>query len=172
MMKDDTAPRPSADAQQLHELLVDLGRHRSLRDPIGTLCEDLQLTHPQAHTILWLGEEGALTMGVLARRAGITEKTITGVIDRLETMGLVERLRSAEDRRAVSAHLTAKGQELYAQMRSHMNDGLDQLLSFLEPDDRCALFGLLQRLVQRLKARASVACAAGATPGSKTATDP
>ena len=99
---------PSADATQLHHLLMDLGRHRSLRDPVGALCEDMQLTPPQAHTLMWLGEDGALTMGVLARRAGITEKTITGVVDRLEASGLLERVRSEEDRRSVSVRLTEK----------------------------------------------------------------
>lgn len=158
-MSNPTAPgTPSPEAQQLHALLLDLGRHRSLRDPLGSLCEDLQLTPPQAHTLLWLGEEGPLTMGVLARRAGITEKTITGVMDRLEAMGLTERMRSAEDRRAVSARLTGKGQALYLQLRAHMQEGLDQVLGLMETEDRCALFGLLQRLAQKLRARARAAC--------------
>jgi DNA-binding MarR family transcriptional regulator len=158
---------PSPDATQLHQLLMDLGRHRSLRDPVGAMCEDMQLTPPQAHTLMWLGEDGALTMGVLARRAGITEKTITGVVDRLETSGLLERVRSEEDRRAVTVRLTDKGRLVYADLHTHLRAGLDQVLGLLEPEDRCALFGVLQRLAQKLKARAAAACTA-----AKTGTDP
>ena len=146
---------PSPDATQLHHVLMDLGRHRSLRDPLGALCEDMQLTPPQAHTLMWLGEDGALTMGVLARRAGITEKTITGVVDRLEASGLLERVRSEEDRRAVSARLTDKGRLVYAELHTHLREGLDQVLALLEPEDRCALFGVLQRLALKLKERAT-----------------
>ena len=158
---------PSADATQLHHLLMDLGRHRSLRDPVGALCEDMQLTPPQAHTLMWLGEDGALTMGVLARRAGITEKTITGVVDRLEASGLLERVRSEEDRRAVSVRLTEKGRLVHADLHTHLRTGLDQVLTLLEPEDRCALFGVLERLAQKLKARAAASCSA-----HKTGTDP
>ena len=154
---------PSNDSSELHHILMDLGRHRSLRDPVGSLCEDMQLTPPQAHTLMWLGEDGALTMGVLARRAGITEKTITGVVDRLEASGLLERVRSEEDRRAVSVRLTEKGRLVHADLHTHLRTGLDQVLTLLEPEDRCALFGVLQRLADKLRARAGCAAAAAKT---------
>jgi DNA-binding MarR family transcriptional regulator len=154
---------PSNDATELHGILMDLGRHRSLRDPVGALCEDMQLTPPQAHTLMWLGEDGALTMGVLARRAGITEKTITGVVDRLEVSGLLERVRSEEDRRSVSVRLTPKGQLVYADLHTHLREGLDQVLTLLEPEDRCALFGVLKKLAQKLKQRAAAAVTAPRT---------
>jgi DNA-binding MarR family transcriptional regulator len=157
----------SSEVMKLHELLFELGRHRSLRDPIGSLSEKLQLTPPQVHTLLWLGEEGPLTMRVLARRAGITEKTITGVIDRLEGMELVERLRSEEDRRTVSARLTPKGEKLHTDISAHMHHGFDQVLLLMEPEDRQALFRLLERLTEKLKRRAAEISATGGKPGAE-----
>jgi len=45
--------------------------------------------------------EGALTASELARRAGITTASVTGVIDRLEAVGYVRRERDDADRRKV-----------------------------------------------------------------------
>src|SRR5438270_307443 len=89
-------------AQELQEILLELGRKRPLRDPICQALDDLQFTPAQAHSLLWLGAEGGLTMGAIAGRLGITEKTMTGVIDRLEADGYVARARSLKDRRVVN----------------------------------------------------------------------
>jgi hypothetical protein len=83
------------DARRLHAMLVELMRRRSLRDPISATCAELELSAPQVHTLLAMGHEGPLTMGELARRVAVTEKTTTGLVDRLERDGLVQRLRDA-----------------------------------------------------------------------------
>lgn len=62
--------------ERLRELICALGRLRSLRDPIARAVEELGLTPAQVHTVIWLGEDGPLTMGELSRRVGITGKTI------------------------------------------------------------------------------------------------
>ncbi|WP_219461181.1 MarR family winged helix-turn-helix transcriptional regulator [Nonomuraea rhizosphaerae] len=49
--------------------------------------------------------EGALTASELARRAGITTASVTGVIDRLEAVGYVRRERDGADRRKVVVSL-------------------------------------------------------------------
>lgn len=147
----ESSTRPSAKATQLRELFRRVTRNRSMRDPISSMCEELQLTSPQAHSLIWLGYEGPLTMGMLAHRASIHDKSITGVVDRLEKMGLVERVRSPEDRRAVSVQLTAEGRKVYEQLDHLIDLALDRLLSLLEPEDQEALFRLLERLAERVK---------------------
>ncbi|SES78773.1 MarR family winged helix-turn-helix transcriptional regulator [Stigmatella erecta] len=139
---------------RLHEMLMRAGRARSmLRDPISLLCENLQLSSPQFHVILWLGYEGPLHIGVLARRAAIHDKSITGVVDRLEKMDFVERTRSPEDRRSVSIQLTAEGQKLYAQVTTLIETGLGNLLGMLEPHYQTALFDIVERLIQGMSAK-------------------
>jgi DNA-binding MarR family transcriptional regulator len=138
------------EARELRRLIAGFSRRRSLRDPIAGMCEQAQLTPPQIHALLWLGEEGPLTMGELARRLGITEKTITGLVDRLELEGYVGRERDQADRRVVRARLTEKGSEVHRELDAHIHEKLAFLLGLLDPADRKALFRILQKLVQRL----------------------
>lgn len=141
----------AGDLAQLQQLLHALGRRRSLRDPIAATCEDLQFTPPQVHSLLWLGLDGMLTMGELARRLGVTEKTVTGVVDRLEREGHVLRERITLDRRVVRCRLTEAGQQTYQLLKSQLDEAMVQFLGLLDGEDRKALFRILEKLVVRLE---------------------
>ncbi|AKQ63331.1 transcriptional regulator, MarR family [Myxococcus hansupus] len=142
----------SEDLEKLQGLLLALGRRRSLRDPIASMCEQLQFTPPQVHAILWLGRDGALTMGDLARRLGVTEKTVTGVVDRLERQGHLARERSATDRRVVHCRLTEDGQATWQRLERLVSSGMRQFLGILDTGDRKALFSILEKLLKRIDA--------------------
>jgi len=139
----------SGDVARLRQLILTLGRTHSLRDPIGRTCEHLQLTPSQVHALLWLGHEGGHPMGELARRLGITEKTMTGVVDRLEREGFVQRERSVTDRRVVHTTLTAEGQRIYQRLDRMLRQQMGVFLDMLDAEDRKALFRMLERLIQR-----------------------
>jgi DNA-binding MarR family transcriptional regulator len=145
----------AGDVERLQQLLYALGRRHSLRDPIASTCEDLQFTPPQVHTLLWLGKDGMLTMGELARRLGVTEKTVTGVVDRLEREGHVQRERVSPDRRVVSCRLTETGQQTSLLLDHFLNDAVTQILGLLDGDDRKALFRIMEKLVHKLDASSS-----------------
>src|SRR5512139_3401025 len=100
------------DARALHDRFLALARRRSLRDPVAASCEATGLSPPQVHALLWIGHDGALTMGELARRVSVTEKTVTGLVDRLERDGYLARERDPADRRVVRARATARGAEV------------------------------------------------------------
>jgi DNA-binding MarR family transcriptional regulator len=143
-----------ADVRRLRELLVALARRASLRDPVAGMCEEAQLTPPQIHAVMWLGHEGPLTMGELAHRVAITEKTITGLVDRLEKQGYAGRVRDPADRRVVRARLTAKGEATYRELDAHVVDKLSRVVRRLDGADRKALFRILEKLVRPAEAGA------------------
>lgn len=61
--------------------------------------------------ILLMREESRTsTPSMLADKAGVTRATMTGLIDGLEQVGLVERVFAKDDRRSVVIHLTEAGQ--------------------------------------------------------------
>ena len=156
------SPPPSmrAEARRFRELLLGVGRCRSLRDPIAGACQALRLTATQIHALLWLGHDGALTMGELARRIGTTEKTVTGVVDRLEREGRLHRERDAADRRVVRARLTRKGADAYRRINGQVNDKVAQLIGRLAAADRHDLLRILETLHDRLLAEHAEAVAA------------
>lgn len=145
-----TAEGASRDVDRLRRLLFALGRLHSLRDPLAHGGERMKLTAPQIHTLLWLGQDGALTMGELARRLGITEKTVTGVVDRLEREGHVRRERSPEDRRVIRCSLTASGARLQRKLDRTLLQGLEGMLEPLDATDRRALFRIIEKLIGKL----------------------
>ena len=122
----------SSEARKLLGLLILLGRHRSLRDPIAATCEELQLTPPQIHALMWLGHEVPLTMGELARRVGITEKTMTGVVDRLEKAACLQRERDPRDRRIVRTRLTRKGEATFRRIAGQVMQQTSRFLAILD----------------------------------------
>jgi DNA-binding MarR family transcriptional regulator len=141
-----------ADVARLRGILVAVGRLHPLRDPIATFCEDTDLTPVQLHAVVWLNTEGALTMGDLARRVGVADKTITGVADRLEEAGLLVRERDEADRRVVRGRLTRKGAAIAARINARLDEGMRHVLALLDDTGREALFRILDRLAERVGA--------------------
>src|SRR5688500_3978104 len=95
-------------AQQINILMRETGPLCTIRDPLADLG-DLPLTSPQLHAVLWLGADGPLAASVLAQRIGCQQPSVTGIVDRLEKLGLAERVRDTGDRRVVRVGLTAAG---------------------------------------------------------------
>jgi len=147
------APAPAgiaAEARRVREQILALARTSSLRDPVSAMCEEAGLTSTQIHSLLWLGHDGPLTMGELSRRVGVTEKTGTGLVDRLEQEGHVARERDDADRRVVRARLTARGAAVFRKLDAAIDQKLARILGLLDPEDRRALRRLLDRLAERL----------------------
>jgi DNA-binding MarR family transcriptional regulator len=158
------------EARALRERIVALARGGSLRDPVAASCPDHALTPPQIHALLWLGHDGPLTMGDLARRVSVTEKTITGIVDRLERDGHLARERVQGDRRVVLVRLTPAGAAIYRRIDGDIDDGVARLLALLAPEERAALARIVEKLAAGLAAAHPVRERARAPrPGVSTA---
>lgn len=73
---------------------------------------DTGLTGPQLWAIKIIAESSPLRVSDLAQRMYLHAATVIGILDRLEAHGLVTRIRSKEDRRAVMVALSQKGNAL------------------------------------------------------------
>jgi DNA-binding MarR family transcriptional regulator len=76
------------------------------------LNKTYQVSAPQLHCLLALYEHGPLPPSQIARHIMVKSSTVTGIIDRLEQKGFVERLRNSPDRRVITIKLTDAGEEL------------------------------------------------------------
>ena len=76
------------------------------------LLDDLGLTYPQYLVLCTLGEGGPMTVGAIATRLDLESSTVTPLVKRLQTAGLVERRRGTEDERKVEVTMTSAGHAL------------------------------------------------------------
>lgn len=95
--------------------------------------EQLGITARQA-TLLWLVKRSpGLSLAELAAEEGISPPALSGHVDRLERAGLVERLRSTDDRRRVGLRLTEDGARILRRVRARRTTWLAGRLRALEP---------------------------------------
>ena len=78
------------------------------------LLDDIGLTYPQYLAMLVLWEEDGLMVSALGERLYLDSGTLTPLLKRLESSGLIARIRAVEDERRVHITLTAAGRKLKA----------------------------------------------------------
>ena len=87
------------------------------------------------------------TMNELARFLGLDKSSVTGLVDRAERRGLVARVPSATDRRAVLVSLTEEGRSFVSQAAAAFEADVSALLSRLPPRERETLSRIVSRLL-------------------------
>ncbi|GAB3628386.1 hypothetical protein GCM10027419_32370 [Pandoraea terrae] len=88
----------------------------------------------------------------LANRLELGKAALGGLVDRLESAGIVERRADEIDRRAKRVYLSAKGARLIAEMRERSNQMSDRILSGLTRDARRQLAEMLALVKRNLVA--------------------
>jgi DNA-binding MarR family transcriptional regulator len=93
---------------------------------------DLNLTMPQLKVMITLAELGATSGQDLARSTGASLATLTGIIDRLITQGLVQRREDPRDRRVRRAELTEAGATMVHRLITDTEERQQDLLRRLD----------------------------------------
>jgi DNA-binding MarR family transcriptional regulator len=104
------------------------------------------LTVPQGFTLKTLAEEGPSNAGAVAACLGVSPGTLTGILDRLEELGYVQRARAPDDRRAVRVALTAKGQRLLRDLDAVQAAALDEGFGRLDAAELGQFVALLEKM--------------------------
>ncbi|WP_409484757.1 MarR family winged helix-turn-helix transcriptional regulator [Arsenicicoccus dermatophilus] len=73
---------------------------------------ELGLTYPQWLVLLALGEDDGATVSALGEHLHLDSGTVSPLLQRMETRGVVERRRVSRDGRQVTIHLTDDGRAL------------------------------------------------------------
>jgi DNA-binding MarR family transcriptional regulator len=111
----------------------------------------LGLTMPQFLALMIVKAHGGrCPMGDLAEAAEQCSATMTGIVDRLANMGLVQRERDPSDRRSILVSLTEQGEALLETAKSGRTERARQLLSHFTPEERQQILGLLVRYLEVL----------------------
>ena len=110
----------------------------------------LNLTFPQALVLTVLGEEGPVPISTLAERTGSANSTVSGIVDRLEKLGLARRQRSESDRRVIYVCATEQYQALRDKAATDVSGYFSTLMSGMTPEDRTMVAQALQKLDEAL----------------------
>jgi len=76
------------------------------------MLDALGLTYPQYLVLHALWEQDGRTIGEIADRLGLESSTITPLVKRLESAGLLARARNPDDERQVLVSLTTRGHDI------------------------------------------------------------
>lgn len=112
----------------------------------------MNLTFPQALVLTVLGEEGPVPISALAERTGSANSTVSGVVDRLERLGLAHRERSKTDRRVIYVSATDKYRALRKKAETDVSGYFLSLVNEMSPEDRQLVNTALKKLDDLLAA--------------------
>ncbi len=109
------------------------------------VCE-LNLTSVQAMVLGFLTEEDRITSSKLGKRTELDSATLTGILDRLEAAGYLERKNNPDDRRSVLIHLTPKGKALGKETTRALLNANTEFLQALTEEQKNELKSLISTL--------------------------
>jgi DNA-binding MarR family transcriptional regulator len=112
------------------------------------------LTGPQLVVLREAAELNGASVSALARAVSLSQPTVSGILERLEKRGLVQRERSEQDRRAVFVSVTAEGARVLREAPSLLQDRFRRELTRLKDWERTQLLATLQRLAEMMDAEA------------------
>jgi MarR family transcriptional regulator, organic hydroperoxide resistance regulator len=138
-MANVAASSPAAEAWALMQRLFAPQRRRFM-----ALAAEYELSPPQLGALKALDPEHPLAMSELAGVLGCDNSNVTGIVDRLEHRGLVERRPADHDRRVKLLALTGEGLALRESLAGRLHAPPEQLAGLSDADQR-ALRDILQR---------------------------
>jgi len=109
--------------------------NHKLKNQMRKSFEEMGITMPQGMVIGLLHQKGELKISELSKQLGLSNSTISGIIDRLEKQSYVERKRSEVDRRIVHVKLSNENAELQQNFHKRAEDNFEKLLGKGTPEE-------------------------------------
>jgi MarR family transcriptional regulator, organic hydroperoxide resistance regulator len=128
------------------QLLFELWMAARPRVPLA--ANQCGLTEAQCHLLRMLEPDRVLPMREAAAALACDASNVTGIVDRLEARGLVERRPSPQDRRVKELVLTAAGAELRGQLLARLAEPPETIARLSAADQR-ALRAILRKALGR-----------------------
>jgi DNA-binding MarR family transcriptional regulator len=107
------------------------------------------VSFPQFFLLGYLANEDFLTMTDISKKMGHSTAAATGLVDRLEKLGYVQRLHAQDDRRKVMVQITRKGIDLVERIREEIVTSLVDLMDDLDKEDQEALLRTYSKISTR-----------------------
>lgn len=131
-------------------LIHDAARMR--RTVIDEVFKPLRVTRSQAWALAFLSRRDGLTQSDLADDMSLGKVTLSGLIDRLEDVAMVERRPDPSDRRIKRIFITKEGRRVIKEMRQLTLECNDKMLEGLDAEEVLNTVETLRKLNRNLKA--------------------
>jgi DNA-binding MarR family transcriptional regulator len=116
------------------------------RADLPMLASQFELSPAQCHVLHLIEPDRPISMGGLAEALACDASNVTGLVDRLESRGLIRRKPSAGDRRVKVLELTRAGVRLRSTVLERMTKPPDSL-DRLSTEEQRALVRILKRML-------------------------
>jgi len=115
----------------------------------ASLAERVGLGATEEKTLALLSQLGPLTAGEIASHTGLTTPSVTGLLDRLESKGLVQRIRDPHDRRRVIVEPNQVRLAELDQMFHSLQEAFRALLEIYSDEQLATIADFLTRAARR-----------------------
>ncbi len=115
--------------------------------------EPQDIPDAQIKLVMYLAIHGSQTMSDLAEGLKVTTPAITGLVDKLEKRGMVERLRDPQDRRVVHVRLAPRARMIAEQHLEARRRQMRSVLTTLTPEEQRVFIRTLKLLAQTFSVR-------------------
>ncbi len=132
-------PTPAGEAWALISELFHASKHQFF-----AIAAEFALSPPQVMALRSLRPDEPMAMSQLAGALHCDNSNVTGIIDRLEDRGLVQRRSAEHDRRVKMLAVTPEGAELRTRLLERLGEA-PQMLSSLSVEDQRALRDIMRR---------------------------
>lgn len=141
---DEDRYRP--DAEKLTDIITVLRRCF-----IINLSKELNqgdISFPQYFLLGYLTQQSSLSMTEIARKMEHTTAAATGIIDRLERLGYVQRTHAKDDRRKILVKITRRGCTLVTKVHEDMIGGVLNVMSHLTENERKMWLCIYEKIIK------------------------
>jgi DNA-binding MarR family transcriptional regulator len=123
--------------------LIHLSKRRFM-----AIASEFDLSPPQVMALRQLDPDEPKPMSELAIALRCDNSNVTGIVDRLEDRGLVERRPGEHDRRVKMLMITERGAQVRAGLAARLDEPPEALAN-LSPEDQLALRDIMRRALGR-----------------------
>ena len=99
------------------------------RQNMSKVFEDTGMTAPQNMVIGILSKEKTLKISELSTKLSLSNSTVSGIIDRLEKQGMVERKRSEQDKRVVYVSISSDFKEMHRNFHKRLEENIANIMN-------------------------------------------
>jgi DNA-binding MarR family transcriptional regulator len=116
------------------------------------LVKTATVTGPQLRLLQLMEKSSKSTISELAKNMSLSQATVTTIMDRLESRGLIARIRSLEDKRKIHPILTNEGKLILEKTPALLQDNFTEKFNQLKAWEQNMIISSVQRIAEMMDA--------------------